>query len=316
MSNLSDTPFFSQLPQAGLILIEGPEAAKFLQGQVTCDVRELESQQWRQGAQCSVKGRVLSSFCALQLNSETIALRVNASNVDATIASLGKYIVFSKAKLANASQAYCLFGIYTEQLPHLANFSGHQLAPGHWANSGDSYLLRLDQHRYEYWVPIAQQEASLNELRTHYEAANENAWTLQQIRAGIADITSATREQFTPQELNYPLINAVNFRKGCYTGQEIVARLHYRGKQKRHAYRYLLNTTQLPEPGTALLSTNGENAGHILNCALNEQNQVELLASVFDEYSEAVFISGHGEKLQRLPLPYAIPSADDSHSAE
>ena len=316
MSNLSDTPFFSQLPQAGLILIEGPEAAKFLQGQVTCDVRELESQQWRLGAQCSVKGRVLSNFCALQLNSETLALRINLSNVDATMASLGKYIVFSKAKLANASQSYCLFGIYSEQLPPLANFAGYELAPGHWANSGDQYLLRLDQHRYEYWVPLSQQEASLNELRRHYEAANENAWTLLQIRAGIADITSATREQFTPQELNYSLINAINFRKGCYTGQEIVARLHYRGKQKRHCYRYLLNTQQLPELGSALVSTNGDPVGHIINGALNEQGQVELLASVFDEYSEAVFIPNLSEKLQRLPLPYAIPSANDSHSAE
>lgn len=150
--------------------------------------------------------------------------------------------------------------------------------------------------------------------------AGENLWTLLDIRAGIGEVRPESHELFTPQALNYQLVNAVNFRKGCYTGQEIVARLHYRGALKRHMYRFALdldltNITALPQPGQEIVNSEGKNIGELVLVAQSGALQLELLANLVDENCEDAFLhwpesEGPGKKLEPKPLPYAIPKAD------
>lgn len=301
------------LHQTQLLLVKGPDASKFLQGQVTCDLRELSTPVTRLGAQCNPKGRILLSFRALQIDADTIALRIPTSMMDKAKNSLGKYIVFAKAKLHDDSD-YRLFGIYGDEARHATETIFARLPADNdgWIEKDGNVLIQLAQNRFECWIKSANVTAFEQQLADHTVGSDINDWELLNIRAGIADIYPETIELFTPQEINYQLINGINFRKGCYTGQEIVARLHYRGKLKRHMYRFELSGNQLPAPGAALVNATTRHAcGHIVAAAFSARNRIEILASLLDEQLDQVTLESSAEILKQLPLPYAIPTADE-----
>ena len=304
-----------ELQQTRLLLIKGPEASKFLQGQVTCDMRELSSPVTRIGAQCNPKGRILSTFRALQIEPETIALRIPASMMERATASLGKYIVFSKAKLHDGSDDYCLFGLYGEGSKQVAQtiFNVIPVDNDGWVGKNGNILIQLTQDHFECWIRSSEVTAFKQHIADYTVVGNLNDWNLSNIRAGIADIYPETIELFTPQEINYQLVNGINFRKGCYTGQEIVARLHYRGKLKRHMYRLSFSGDQLPAPSSPLVNaTTRHVCGYLVSAAFASSNQIEILASLLDEQLDQVVLETSPEILNQLPLPYAIPTADET----
>ena len=304
-----------KLPQTRLLLVKGPDAIKFLQGQVTCDLRDLATPITCLGAQCNPKGRILLSFRALQINPETIALRIPANMMENAKSSLGKYIVFSKAKLHDDGD-YSLFGLFGENARQVASQYFEQVpeTKDTWIEQDGSFLIQLAPDQYECWIKAGDAKAFEERLANLTQIGSFNDWELLNIRAGIADIYPETIEQFTPQEINYQLVNGVNFRKGCYTGQEIVARLHYRGKLKRHMYRFILQGNTLPTLGSPLVNTNTrQTCGALVNAAFCGDNQIELLASLLDEQLEQVALETSTEVLAQLPLPYAIPTADESN---
>lgn len=306
-------PYLVKLHQTQLLLVKGPDASKFLQGQVTCDLRELNAPVTRIGAQCNPKGRILLSFRALQIDADTIALRIPSSMVEKAKSSLGKYIVFSKAKLHDDSE-YTLFGIYGDESSRIVEMIFNRLPTDNdsWIEKDGKILIQLAQDRFECWIKSTDAAEFAQELGDQTVGGNLNDWELLNIRAGIADVYPETIELFTPQEINYQLINGINFRKGCYTGQEIVARLHYRGKLKRHMYRFEFSGSQLPAPGAALVSTTSRNAcGHLVAAAFSAENRIEILASLLDEQLDQVALEASAEILKQLPLPYAIPTADE-----
>jgi folate-binding protein YgfZ len=303
-----------KLEQSRLLLVKGPDSSKFLQGQVTCDLRELSSPVTRIGAQCNPKGRILLTFRALQIDPETIALRIPTSMMEKAKSSFGKYIVFSRAKLHDGTENYQLFGLFGEHAKQVATqfFGELPTANDGWTQKDGSILIQLEENRFECWIPADNADAFEQELTTSSNLVEQNAWQLLDIRAGIADIYPDTFELFTPQEINYQLVNGINFRKGCYTGQEIVARLHYRGKLKRHMYRFELSGNQLPAPGSVLINaTTQKPCGNLVAAAFTADNQIEILASLLDEQLDQVKLETSPENLKHLPLPYAIPTADD-----
>lgn len=302
-----------KLHQTQLLLVKGPDTSKFLQGQVTCDLRELSTHATRIGAQCNPKGRILLSFRALQIDADTIALRIPVSMMDKAKSSLGKYIVFSKAKL-HGDNEYNLFGLYGDGAKRAAEtiFSKLPADNDDWTEQDGNLLIQLAQDRFECWIKSADAATVEQQLVDHTVEGDINDWELLNIRAGIAEIYPETIELFTPQEINYQLINGINFRKGCYTGQEIVARLHYRGKLKRHMYRFDLSGKQLPTPGATLVNATTRHAcGHIVAAAFSADNRIEILASLLAEQLNQVTLETSAEILKQLPLPYAIPTADE-----
>ena len=310
MSNpTSPASFYVKLENAQLLLVNGPDSSKFLQGQVTCDVRELANPVTRLGAQCTPKGRILLSFRALQMHEQTIALRMPATMIDKAKTSLGKYIVFSKAKLAETDR-YQLFGLYGASATELATqwFGESPTEIGGWIERNGSYLIQLAHDRYECWISVEDSDNFIQLFDTVHEGT-EHDWQLLDIRAGIASVTPETIELFTPQELNYQLVGGINFRKGCYTGQEIVARLHYRGKLKRHMYR-LAGKGALPAPGSALVSSGDrQTSGYVVMAATSDDNHFEILASLLADHLDKAQLEDRPEKLSALALPYAIPTA-------
>lgn len=306
--------YLAALSNKQLLLIQGPDAAKFLQGQVTCDVKELSAPVSRIGAQCNAKGRILLSFRALQMNSDTIALRLPASMMESAQTTLGKYIVFSKAKLHSGSNSYALFGLFGEQAAAAARrfFDTLPGADDSWVEQSGCFLIQLASDRFECWINADATAQFLAALSPRTQTADTEQWLLLDIAAGIADVVPATIELFTPQELNYQLINGINFRKGCYTGQEIVARLHYRGKLKRHMYRFEYPGNSAPAPGTQVINTSSQqHTGNVVSAAV-DAGKVLALVSLLDEHLDQVQVENCPEKLHLLSLPYAIPTATDA----
>ncbi len=301
----------------GLIEIKGPDSAKFLQGQVSCDVRELAENTTRLGAQCNIKGRMLLCFRAIQPENERIILRVHAGLVANGLASLGKYIVFSKAKLADVSQSYSCFGLAGTQAAEIIKtvFAVEINQNDGWQAAGEHLIIRIAEDRYECWVATNQADVMWDQLSAQTTLAEQNHWNLLNIQAGIGDITPETYETFTPQAINFQLVNGINFRKGCYTGQEIVARLHYRGTLKRHMYRFefALNNQALPTPGIELKNAEGKTVGEIILAAYRDNQMGELLASVVDDERVAIYLTNNPQKLSLLGLPYAIPTSNEDN---
>lgn len=313
--DLSTMTYLATLTNKQLLLVKGPDAGKFLQGQVTCDVKELNEPVTRLGAQCNPKGRILLSFRALQMNNETIALRLPASMMESAQKTLGKYIVFSKAKLQDGGNDFALFGLFGDSAAAVASTFFQQLPTTYegWIEKDGSYLIQLAANRFECWVATATVDSFLDAIEKQTQKVSADEWQLLDIAAGIGEVYPESYELFTPQELNYQLVNGINFRKGCYTGQEIVARLHYRGKLKRHMYRFEYKNDQTPPPGTTIInSLSGQNAGTVVMAALNQQGKIELLASLLDEQIDQAKVESATEKLSQLSLPYAIPTAEEA----
>ncbi|WP_347331987.1 YgfZ/GcvT domain-containing protein [Marinimicrobium locisalis] len=306
----SNAPWF-KLNDWTLMAVTGPQAQAFLQGQVTCDVSDLfataEHGETRLGAHCTPKGRMQFSFRALARSEEHFLLRVPVSMVAAVKESLGKYILFSKAELTEESERYHLRGLYGEQaraalIDHLAEPSE---VPGQWRGTEDgSVLLTLGEHQYECW--LSAEAAETLERALGEPEPRDELWRLLEIRAGRGEVLPPTREQFTPQALNFPLLGAVSFRKGCYTGQEIVARLHYKGKLKAHMRRLEATGAGQCSPGTPIHREGGKKAGEVIMAADAGKDALECLAVLDDSALEQVLSIGESFSARVATLPYTV----------
>jgi len=200
-----------RLNDQGFLKVTGPDAVKFLQGYTTCDLTRLEELVPKLGAICNLQGRMLSSFFVVKTGNDLI-LRMQRPLVTTTIDFLKKYIVFSKAELVDATDSLACYG---SQVADTA------------LETASNYTLDLG-NRFEYWCPAG----------TPVDAADgPDGWHALEIDAGLAWVTDATSESFLPQMFNYHALDGIDFDKGCYLGQEIVARAQYRGELKRRLHR-------------------------------------------------------------------------------
>ncbi|WP_111640386.1 CAF17-like 4Fe-4S cluster assembly/insertion protein YgfZ [Marinimicrobium alkaliphilum] len=299
MSQTSASTWMCELQHQGLLALDGPDAERFLQGQVTCDVRELDSRQTRIGLQCDLKGRILTSFRAWRDGDEKIVLRMHRELVDTTCDALGKYAVFFKVTLTNISDAYLGIGIAGPDARSRveALVGGAPEADGQFWHNHHHRVIQLDPERFECWLAADQAPALIRQLLEHCGVKPASAWQLLDIRAGHAEITPQTRGQFTPQALNYQCQNAISFRKGCYTGQEVVARLHYKAKLKRVMFRCdLRELASLPAPGSVI---EYPVAGTLVTAASD------------GDTNEGLVVAGRDlDSASLLPLPYSLPEEE------
>lgn len=307
---MADTAFYCTLSHEGILALRGPDANKFLQGQVTCNLNYLSDSQCSLGARCTPKGRMQSSFRIVSVTDGYLLAMANEL-LEAQLTDLKKYAVFSKSKLTDESQDWLRLGLNGAddalrslglELPADADsVVRHQ----------ELLALRLSDGRAELWVPAAQAEAVKAQLAAQLPEAPLNDWLLAQIRAGIGQVMGSTRELFIPQMINLQAVGGVSFKKGCYTGQEIVARMQYLGKLKRRLYRLELHDSQVPEPATALFSSaRASSVGEVV-LAARSGTGVELLAVLQDEAALDGHIhlgSAEGSTLSVLDLPYTLDS--------
>lgn len=308
--------FIAILPYYGFLAIEGPDTAKFLQGQATCDTSKVTEKQSCNGALCSVKGRMYSSFHLARHDNAHYLLKMRQPLVETTLATLNKYIVFSKAKQYNASDDYIAIGLYgpsARAAIHASFGSCPDTHHGSIVNDGN-IAIQMDTAglMYECWVASGNIERLWPTLQHGLELRGSRSWELLTIQQGLGEICEATKDMFLPQMLNYQATNAISFTKGCYTGQEVVARMTYKGKLKRPMYRIRIATDMASsalQAGSDLFSTSGEQSiGNIVNIVNVDNNNCEALAVISSkEVEQNTVIAGKQKStITLLPLPYAI----------
>ncbi len=289
-----------------LITVTGPDAETFLQGQCTCDFNALAQQHCVLGAHCTAKGRMNCSFHAAYLADEhTIGLRVHQSVATFALAALKKYAVFSKVTL-EISENYHIFAAFHADEPHTA-----LPAIGQFQYTDTHTCIQHDQQLTEYWVTHHALQQTLSPFASYPITSDDNLWQLLNIRRGIAEVKAPLQEQLLPQEMNFQLTNGVSFKKGCYTGQEIVARLHYRGKLKKHMARARISHHSAPEIGSQVLASadNEKPQGMLLNVAYSGDNEYEALILCDDSLlnsNTCTLQENSSANIQWLTLPYAI----------
>ncbi|CRM02454.1 MULTISPECIES: folate-binding protein YgfZ [Pseudomonas] len=305
---MADSAFFCSLTHEGVLAVRGADAAKFLQGQLTCNLNYLSDTQASLGARCTQKGRMQSSFRIL-LQGDGVLLAMASELLEPQLADLKKYAVFSKSKLTDESAAWVRFGLAHADQALSALGLALPVETDSVVRTETLIAIRVSPGRAELWAPVEHAESLLSQLAATLPQAELNEWLLGQIRAGIGQVMPQTRELFIPQMLNLQAVGGVSFKKGCYTGQEIVARMQYLGKLKRRLYRLSLVAAQLPEPGTALFApSHNSSIGEVVIAAKADQS-IELLAVLQAEAADNGDIrlgSLEGPGLQLLDLPYAL----------
>ena len=305
---MADSAFFCTLSHEGVLAVRGADASKFLQGQLTCNLNYLSDTQASLGARCTQKGRMQSSFRIL-LEGDGVLMAMASELLEPQLADLKKYAVFSKSKLTDESAAWVRFGL--EHGDAALNALGLDLpaVTDSVARQDGLVAIRVSPDRAELWVAADQAAAVKQQLAATLAEGELNQGLLGQIPAGIGQVMAGTRELFIPQMLNLQAIGGVSFKKGCYTGQEIVARMQYLGKLKRRLYRLQLTGDALPEPGAPLFAPSHASAiGEVVIAAQAGQN-IELLAVLQAEAAEGGDVhlgSLEGPALTLLDLPYEL----------
>ena len=243
---LQDLPmdnFFVDLNHLDLLAVTGEDSGKFLQGQLTCDINTASAGRSIRGAVCNNKGRVISSFRLLRLESDYY-LEMAPGLLESSKQRLDKYIVFYKAKTSDARPRFHRLGLAGQSAREILTtvFSHLPEAPGEVSHEGDNHLIllnsesKLSPQRYELWLDAESAAPIREKINQALATAGYLQWQLLDLQLGTIEISASEVEEYTPQVLNYDLSGEVSFTKGCYTGQEIVARMHYRGNAKKRMY--------------------------------------------------------------------------------
>lgn len=229
------------LPHLGVIRAQGEDAASFLHGQLTQDFVLLKPGQARLAAFCSAKGRMQASFLGVLLAPQDIALVVSRDLLAPTLKRLSMFVLRAKVKMSDATEAFTLRGLAGRAA---ISMSGQVPAP--WTDD-----VQGDQHRVGLYpadgVARALWLAPVGTPEPAGPALDSALWQWSEVRSGVATVSAPVLEAFVPQMLNYESVGGVNFKKGCYPGQEVVARSQFRGTLKRRAT--LAHAAQALQPG-------------------------------------------------------------------
>jgi folate-binding protein YgfZ len=305
-SNPSAAATLTAMPEHRILQVKGRDAAKFLQGQLTCDVRRLEQQDVLLGAHCNPKGRMISSFFLAQIDADTIGLRVRANIAEPALAALKKYIVFSKAEITQTEKVgFALIGHPVSGLPARLPEPGKSVI-------GDGFtLLHHTSGLLEIWAESARAMELWQQLLPSVTVVPSQHLERHWVEWGVAEVQAATAEEFIPQMFNYNLVDGISFKKGCYTGQEIVARMHYKGQSKKHLYRIVSDAAEGPAVGAELGTTEDpqKTAAMVVASAQDAAGWTGLVVTTDEVRTREMALEdkNSGAKFTWSELPYAIP---------
>jgi folate-binding protein YgfZ len=290
------------LPHLGLIRILGADAASFLQGQLTNDFALLGTNEARLAAFCTAKGRMQASFIGFKRGPDEILLVCSRDVLPATLKRLSMFVLRAKARLSDASAEFALHGIAGETLK--ASSPGPQ-APWALSKAGDAQLVRLypaDGQPRALWIgPAGTVPAG--------PALDPVLWQWGEVRSGIATVTAPIVEAFVPQMLNYESVGGVNFKKGCYPGQEVVARSQFRGTLKRRAFIAHADAELAAGQEVFQAADPEQPAGLVAEAAPSPTGGWDAIVSLQLSAVEAGELRAgraDGAPLQLLPLPYLL----------
>ena len=305
-----------RLADWGLIRAQGADAASFLHGQLTQDVTALGSDSARLAGFCSAKGRLQASFVlwrqpvdtATDTPADTLMLACSADLLAPTLKRLSMFVLRSQCKLRDASGDTALYGLVGEAA---AQWLGEALPAQPWrvCSRGLARVIRLPDAEGQLRCLLAQPaDAAAPAL----PLVSDEQWRWLEVRSGVARVMAATAEHFVPQMINFELVGGVNFQKGCYPGQEVVARSQYRGTLKRRAMLFDSDAVLAPGQEVFHSADPGQPAGQVVLAASRPDGpggsalvEVKLAALAQGSLHAG---SAEGPLLRPAALPYPIPA--------
>jgi folate-binding protein YgfZ len=304
---LLGTDILCALHDLGILEVTGAQSRNFLQGQTTADFATADAGVLR-GACCNPQGRVFTLFTAVA-SAQGYLLVMPRALVESSRTTLGRYAALSRVGLEDASAAYRVLGLAGPDREATLAAAGLGADGGPAADGTLTFAHDADRHLV--LVPAAAAPGRWRELAVRARPVGAPLWHLADIRAGIVNLAPETREQFLPQMLDLHRHGAVSFTKGCYTGQEVVARSQYRGKLKRHLRRLAIASAGPPRPGTEIRSPDSpQAAGTVLEAVATGADRCEALAvlQAGAEANPALDFGAGPQPVEVLPLPTAAAS--------
>ena len=298
---------------SGLAVLEiaGPDAASFLQGQLSNDVRRASAGRWQHTTYNSPKGRMLASLVLWRDDQGFLAL-LPGDVAEFVRKRLAMHVLRAKVTVTDRSEMYARIALAGPTAGAIVRDTWTNAPPpGAVLRSGATWVLGFDPDRFAVIAPRDDAPALRARFHAHAQQAESATWDWLSIRAGVPVITRATQDLIVPQAANFDALSGISFDKGCYTGQEIIARTQYLGRLKERLYAWHSDAHAIA-PGTRVYSAvfGDQSCGTVVNAAQAPNGGIDLLAVVQTAAAESDDVhlgSPDGPRLQRLPLPYALP---------
>ncbi len=310
--------FMAAITDQGLIAVAGEEAASFLHKQLTNDVEHLGLNEARLAGYCTPKGRLQATFLMWR-SADAIFLQLPRELQAALQKRLSMFVMRAKAKLSDATPD-SIIGLggakATAALEQL--FGSVPASPYSKLEHELGTLVRVadafGQPRYQWYASAAAAQAAWPALAATLAVGGDDAWRLSAIHAGVPEVTARTQEQFVPQMINLEILGGVNFKKGCYPGQEIVARSQYLGKLKRRtALASIGGATAQAGDEVFAMADPEQPCGLIVNAAPNGDGGVDVLVEMklaaLDQ-DDVRLASAQGTALRFQPMPYPLDALE------
>ncbi len=306
-------PFFADLPELGVLAFDGADAASFLQGQLSTDIAALGDGEAEWSSYNSPKGRMLGSLLLWRTSPESFRAAVSADLAESLRQRLSRYVLRASVRVADLTATGTRFGTDAGARDAVGALLGAVPAVGRAIVVDGCNVVALPDGRLLIHAPHADAEALRARLAQRLPMAAGERWHRLGIAAGVPMIVKATEDLFVPQTANWDLIGGVDFRKGCYPGQEIVARMQYLGRLKERLFRFHVDAAP-PAPATRIFGVAfGEQpCGTVVNATPAADGGSDLLAVVQRSALDAPPLHLHapdGPVLSARALPYEIPAS-------
>lgn len=318
-------PVMTSLAHHALIQVSGEDAKDFLQGQLSNDIQQLDEEKAQFSAYCDPQGQVLALFLIFK-HQDDYFLSFDGTLKEAILKRLTMFVMRSKVTLTDASEQWIRFGFAGQfgdlDIQRRLNTKLKKDLTTTLSQEDGLESVRIIKvpgpfHRYEIFAPVEQAIKAWNLLKQNGDVTNAFDWRLLNIASGIPEVSQATSGQHIAQFLNLDKINVINFKKGCFPGQEIIARLHYRGKAAKRMLRLHLDEVVEQNPGDTLELMDGNEKVHKLEVILSNPDIFEgtLCLAVGNlkslEKAEGDLKLVNGDGLAKIePLPYLLTDED------
>lgn len=308
-----DSTVLCDLSQFGTLKVSGEEAQKFLQNLLSNDINAVNAGTAQLSSFNSPKGRMLATFLIWQSNADYF-LQLPRSLTPAMLKRLSMYVMRSKVKVSDVSDEVVCVGLCGNEAASLLKQHYAASLEQDWSVAQHDYasVIRISAQRFQINTSAQHAISLWRSLSALAQPAGSTCWDWLNIRAGIPVVTPATQEQFVLQMANLDALGGVSFKKGCYPGQEIVARTHYLGKQKRRMFPAHIESESSPKAGDELFSAemSGQACGMVMNASPAPGGGFDLLAvlQISSRETQSVHLQSlQGAALNFLPLPYSLP---------
>jgi folate-binding protein YgfZ len=310
----------ADLSQFGALRVAGEDAPSFLQNLLSNDIREVSNTRSQLSSFNNAKGRILATLLIWREGDDYL-VQLPRALCEPIRKKLSMYVLRAKVKITDSSDETISLGLSGASVREilLMQFGDLPQSPFGSISAAQASVIKIGDTRWQINTSAPHAAALWTTLSQHAQPVGSPCWDWLNIRSGIPVILPPTQEQFVAQMVNLELIGGVNFNKGCYPGQEIVARMQYLGKLKRRMYLAHLDYqghpdgSDAPKPGDELFSAEleGQASGMIVNSAPAPGGGFDVLASVQNSSRETQKIrwkSLQGAELHFLPLPYPLPN--------